>query len=222
MRKNLKNVILLIYFVLFACVQVEEEYKEVLGEKKVSKSIKTGENVLVAIESTKRKAFEKRQNVCKWFVFVLKLFSNIQDDHFEPFKSNLSLKLTELLTLTFKSSNLSKIAGRLYTVIILTFCKNRLDSTQSRKEVFVKIADRLYTVITSTFCKNSLDSTQSRLKSFFRGRKWAVGRWMIGNAKSFWAVGRRAVQKRKIIGFLIERATFLRLKILRTFCFDSF
>ena len=54
-------------------------------------------------ESTKKKRFEKRPNVCKWLKIFFNSFSRHPSDHFKLFRSILALKLTELQT--FESSN---------------------------------------------------------------------------------------------------------------------
>ena len=52
-------------------------------------------------------------------------------------------------------------------------------------------------------CAAVSKSVKTRKSCFFRGRNWAVGRRLIGNLQSFWAVGRRKYFLKFLTSFLL-------------------
>ena len=78
---------------------------KVPGCENVSKNPKICENYCFYFyfESTKRKSFEKRQNVCKLVVSILKYFSDIKKEHFKTLNKELIQKLTKLSVETIKN-----------------------------------------------------------------------------------------------------------------------
>ncbi len=109
-KKNFKNVILNILLILSVVFSDSNGAPEGLGGQpstlgwfNVSKAHKTSELWFV-YESTKKKRFEKRPNVCKWLKILLKSFCQHLSDHFKLFRSILALKLTKIQA--FETSNI--------------------------------------------------------------------------------------------------------------------
>jgi hypothetical protein len=110
MKNNFKNVILNIFLILSVVFSDSNGAQEgqggqppALGWFTVSKVSKIRE-FCFDYESTKKKRFEKRPNVCKWLKILSKSVSQHPVDHFKLFRSILALKLTELQA--FEISNI--------------------------------------------------------------------------------------------------------------------
>ena len=101
MKKNFKNeiVIILLLCFVFSGSNVDQGAQGhqplAFGWFTVSKVPKIRE-FCFDYESTKKKRFEKRTNVCKWLKKRYDSISRHPGDHFKLFRFILALKLTEL------------------------------------------------------------------------------------------------------------------------------
>ena len=107
--KNFKNVITLILILCFVFGGSNVDQGAQGGQplafgwftvSKIPKMIEIGFDY----ESTNKKRFEKRPNVCKWLNILCKQCFQHSGDHFELFRSILGLKLTKIQT--FEISNI--------------------------------------------------------------------------------------------------------------------
>ena len=80
MRKQFKNVILIILLLLSVQINGDSRTLKVPGCQNMSKNLKN-EGFYFVFESTKRKVFEKRQNVLKWIKSIYKWMNDQHADY---------------------------------------------------------------------------------------------------------------------------------------------
>ena len=109
-KLNSKNVKFILILVVFLVINGGSSTLRVPGCENVSKNLRICEICCFYFyfESTKRKLFEKRQNVCKWIGFLLKYLSDNQDGCFKTTNKVLRLKLTQFLDSQFSYSQRPK------------------------------------------------------------------------------------------------------------------
>ena len=99
MNKNVKIILILGLFLVISKLKCDINHQGSFpqggGWSDVSKKVKIREIDCFYFESTKRKVFEKRQNVCKLITFLLKYFSGNQEDRFKTNIRTLAQKLTK-------------------------------------------------------------------------------------------------------------------------------